>query len=342
MRFIFIADLHLSRYGQDKIEDKTNLPERLHGIRNALYSIVEFCRNNEIQNIIIGGDILHGKSIIYSLAQSLLLDFIRDCSDIKFTVIDGNHDLSGKAKHSVSALKSLDNEPNVHRINDTSFHDKENDILYVPYSPDMISIIKQNSAKILISHVGLSEGVLSSGISVVSDLKKSDLVGKYDLVLLGHYHKPQEIIDNQISIYYVGSIIQLDWGEKNEEKRFLVVDTETGNIETHPTQGYRKYIEYEITDDNKEEIKQSADKIIKDGGYVKIVRKTDIDIDDLSKSFIIVDKIEKDVTDRGLTSSMSDKDKLTRYLEIRGIKEEKKEEYLKVGIDIIDKCEVNI
>jgi len=47
---------------------------------------------------------------------------------------------------------------------------------------------------ILISHFGLSEGMLNSGMSIISDIGLKDLRGKYELVLLGHYHKPQEII----------------------------------------------------------------------------------------------------------------------------------------------------
>ena len=134
----------------------------------------------------------------------------------------GNHDLSGRGKDAVSALKSLDNEPNVMRIGKTT---TIGDLFLVPYSPDMVTDIKNNKSKYLISHFGLSEGILNSGMSIVSDLSISDLDGRYRYVLLGHYHKPQSIKKATIDLYYVGSPIQIDWGEKNEEKRFLVVDT---------------------------------------------------------------------------------------------------------------------
>ena len=35
MKFAFVADLHLSRYGQDNIEVTTQLPERLYSISMA-------------------------------------------------------------------------------------------------------------------------------------------------------------------------------------------------------------------------------------------------------------------------------------------------------------------
>ena len=117
MRFAFFADIHLSRYAQDKIEDTTNLPERLHSIKQTLYAIAKYCVDNDIGIVIIGGDVLHGKSIIYALAQDIMLEYFNVWSDkLFFYVIDGNHDLSGKGSNVVSALRSLDALENVQWI----------------------------------------------------------------------------------------------------------------------------------------------------------------------------------------------------------------------------------
>ena len=336
MKFVFTADIHLSRYGQDKIEDTTNLPERLFSIREALQGIADYCKANEIWKFVIGGDLLHGKSVIYALAQSLMLDFFRDNSWLEFIVIDGNHDLSGKGKGAVSALKSIDNEPNVTRIKENCFLSPD-DILFVPYSNEMVDIIKNNKAKFLVSHFGLNEGILNSGISIVADLKASDLIGKYRYVLLGHYHKPQDMVNPQIQIYYAGSPIQLDWGEKNEIKRFMVVDTEKEIIDSVPTFGYKKYVEYIITEENKTEIIENARGLKKDGHHVKIVREEEVDIGDAVDEFRIVDKTKKDITNRGINSSMTQSDILSKYLEIKEINDI--EQYLSVGLDIINSCE---
>ena len=115
MKFAFTADIHLSGYTNDKIVNQ--LPERLNSIKNVLYKIAEYCIENGISMIVIGGDTLHGKSLIHALAQSIMLDYFRDFVDeLEFIIIDGNHDLSGKGKDAVSALKSIDNEPNVMRF----------------------------------------------------------------------------------------------------------------------------------------------------------------------------------------------------------------------------------
>lgn len=338
MKFAITADIHLSRYGQDPVDETSGLPERLDSIKGALYSMLEVCRLQNIKDVIIAGDILHTKSVIYALAQDMMLQFFEDHPEIKFYVIDGNHDLSSKGADAISALRSLKNVPNVHWI--TKKAEKIDNILFVPYSVELVKQIKEDSADILVSHFGLSEGVLNSGISIVSKLGMTDLRGKYKLVLLGHYHKPQEIIEDNISMYYVGSPIQLDWGEKGDQKRFLIVDSETLDVEEVPTTGYRHFIEVELTADNKDAAMKQAKAAHDNGHYVKIVQREKVDVKGF-KDFNIVDKTESDATNRGITSSMTQREKLQRYLEIKEIPEDQREEYLQVGIEIINACEVD-
>jgi len=338
MKFAFTADIHLSKYGNDKIEDDTNLPERLHSLKMALDHMAEYCVENNIQVMVIGGDILHGKSIIHAIAQNIMIDYFSHWSDmIRFYVIDGNHDLSGKGHQVVSALKPLRNIPSVTWIPFDEVS-RIGDILFVPYGPDMVNVIKNTSAKTLISHFGLSEGILNSGISIVSDISLKDLIGKYKLVLLGHYHKPQEIIRDDINLYYVGSPIQLDWGEKNDEKRFLVVDSDILEVKSIPTEGYRKHIELEVTDSNKSEIIKEAKKAKEEGHYVKVVKRETIDLG-IEDDFMVIDKTEKDITDRGITSSMSQDDKFKRFLEIKEIDENEHEQYMIKARALVESCE---
>ena len=357
MRFAFFADVHLSKYSQDKTEDESNLPERLHSIKSALHEVTLYCIENNIRFIVIGGDMLHGKSVIYAIAQKIMRDYIKQYADdmIEFIVIDGNHDISGKGEDVISALEPLDDITGVKWIgfNDTwrwpsgecfipgkGDVPSEIDILFVPYSYNMSNIIKNNKARILVSHFGLSEATVNSGMSIVSDIGIKDLQGRYDLVLLGHYHKPQEIIRDDISIYYSGSLIQLDWGEKGEEKRFLVVDTDTLDVQSIPLKNYKKHVEIELTTSNVDEAIRLAREAKESGDHVKVIMKEAVDITDIKGEFNIVDKTEQDITDRGITSSMSLDDKLRKYMEIREVPEDKREQYFQIAQEIINEGDI--
>lgn len=296
--------------------------------------MTNYAIENKITNIVVAGDLLHNKSIIHTLALDILLSFFRDHHSIQFIVIDGNHD-KGDNKGTTSSLKSLDYEPNVTRISRPL---KIGRIFFVPYSFDMIDIIKENSADYLISHFGLNEGMLNSGISIVADIGLKDLEGKYKTILLGHYHKPQEIIRDEIKIYYAGSLIEIDYGERDEEKRFLVIDTDNDSIESIPTQGYKRHYNLELTNENRDVIISQARELQNDGHYVQLSQMEEMDVSDIRDEFRITNKITRDVTNRGITSSMSTEDKLRKFIEIKGISEDKINEYLEIGFEIISLC----
>lgn len=333
MKAIACADLHLSAYNNDKIDSNTGLPERLSGIYLAILNMINYARDNKINKIIIIGDIFHNKSIIYSVAQSILLDIIRNNKDIHWIIMSGNHDLSSMTGNGVSAIKCLDNEINVTTIHETI---KIENVLFVPWNPTtMINDLKNGDADYAIAHLGLNEATLSSGISLVSDIGLKDLK-KYKKTYLGHYHTPQ-IVGN---CEYVGSLIQLDWNDKNQEKFFKVIDFESGADFSVPSTGYKKYFEFDVTKENKDDVMKKILKIKTEGHYIKLNKTDDLDMSDIEKSFDVIDKREKDITNRGITSGMSSSDKIDRFLEIKEISIDKRELYKNIALDIMNSCEL--
>lgn len=332
MRFIYIADIHLSLYGQDPYIH--GLPERLYYLDKVLRQIADYALEHKISNIVIGGDIFHTKSIIHSLAQSILLDYVNEyaAKGLIFIVIDGNHDMSSKSGDGVSALKCLDSVSGVEMLHVPQV--KEN-ILFVPWNAKtMEETIKKGTEDYLISHFGLNEAELNSGISIVSDLGLTDVRG-YKHCYLGHYHKGQTVGN----VTYVGSVMQMDWGEKNEEKRFLIIDSIQGTCQPVPTSGYKKHYELELTSTNKIEVVTQARQLQEDGHHVKINKVEATDDSDIISEFRVIDKTERDITNRGINQSMSLDDKLARFIEVKEVPEELRELHMEVAKEIIDSAE---
>jgi len=334
MKVTFIADLHLSGFVSDLTDPETDLPERLSEKKKVLYNIIEEMKKRASNHLVIAGDILHNKSVIYSLAQSVLLDFIRDNRDIEFRIIDGNHDLSGKGKIVVSALKCLNSEPNVDRVQFDQIVKLE-DFIFIPYSINVAKHVRENSGNTLVSHFGLNEAVLNCGSSIVSDVSIRDLAGRYKRAFLGHYHSPQDIIKEDIELYYMGSITQNDWGEKNEEKRFLIFDTETGVVESVLTRGYKKHYEFILTNDNKKEVLEQARELRAHGDYVVLKKLEKVETSDISKEFAVIDKTEKSISARGISTSMSEKAKIERYIEVTEVPQEDREWITNEALDMV-------
>jgi len=335
MRAVVTGDLHFSLYASDNIM-KDGLNERLHYINKVMRnSILKYAVDNKIDNCIVAGDIFHNKSIIHSLALATFIDIIREYQQIQFYLIDGNHDMSSITGKGVSSLKALEKEMNVIVIHTPLQIDN---IYMVPWNNKLHDEIKQapKECDYLISHFGLNEGMLSSGVSIISDLGMKDLTN-FKYVILGHYHKPQEIQKNNTQLYYVGSPVQLDRGERNEAKRFLDIDFDQNNILSIETEGYKKYFQFNIADNtNVKDIIQQAKKLEKAGHEVTLeLTGENLDNSKIPDNFRQIDRRDIDITDRGVSLNMSEKDRMTAYLNIKKIPENDHEMYLNTAIEII-------
>lgn len=331
MKFIGIADLHFALYGQDPIVQESGLPERLHYLNQVLRDdVIAYARTNNIDIIVIAGDVIHTKSLIHTLAQSILLDIIRDYRDIKFIIIDGNHDMSSKSGRGVSALKCLDKEKNVTMLHKSIQIDN---VAFVPWGNTMFEDIKNATAPYLVSHFGLNEAKLNSGISIISDIGLKDLT-HFKHCYLGHYHLPQEVGN----VTYLGSIIQMDMGEKHEDKRFMVIDTDSGTHTSILTRNYKRYYALELNASNVDKVIEKAKKLKAQGHHVRVDKIEKVDTSEVGENLHIVDKTEKDITNRGISTAMSETDILKRYIEIREIPEKDRDFILETAIEIIDEC----
>lgn len=162
----------------------------------------------------------------------------------------GNHDLWHLKKWDVSSVNPLRAIPGVHVIDKTSTLLIEGvPISFLPYTHDPIGGVNYllqdrkkhwpvDAKKILCGHVaidGAAWNVMHGTKSEVSIEHDGDMVKVgpeifkgWDQVFLGHYHAEQKLGNN---CEYVGSPLQLSFGEAFQHKHILVLDTDTGDKE---------------------------------------------------------------------------------------------------------------
>jgi len=252
MKVAITADLHLSSY-------KRELVNPLDQIRLALFQFINYVNENDIDIVIVAGDIFHDKVLIYKNALDVLLEtFSSLTKDIPLYFIAGNHDM-GRYGCLLNYVTGL---PNLTVVSETPL--TIDNMLLVPYSKQQLELIYNdyNGHEILISHFGVNEAKLQSGISHIDPIKLNDLK-PFKKVILGHYHLPQEVGN----VVYVGNIAHLDWGDKNQQKRFIVLDTETYEVESIPITSIRMF--YEFRNPTEEEVKK-AQQLIEEGHIVRI------------------------------------------------------------------------
>lgn len=335
MKRLFTADIHLSLY-QDNVFIK-NLPERLYNALTIFIQMANYAMTHDITRFDIAGDLFNDKNIIHTKPFVLMNNLFDKCSKLNFTILNGNHDMDTTGEDQVSILSGLKGN-NVECIIKPKV---DGNITYIPYSKNLIRDVEEAEPNdILVSHFGLSEAILSSGLSIVSDIRLKNLQ-KFKLVILGHYHGPQQVQH----VWYCGNPYHRDWGDKNQDKRFLVVDTETLQVESIPTEGYTQFKELVLEDRSKtSDLFDQAKKLRSEGHHVRIKNKTEkvfattfTDMILQEGGIQLIDDTEIDITDRGIGLAMPMEDKLAKYLEIKQIDESLRPGFLEIAKSICTK-----
>ena len=329
MKALITADLHLKNWS-DRVYNQDGVPKRLEEILNTFTFICEYAVKNDIKIVIVAGDTNDLKGTVHTSAFVLLRNILKKY-DIQFIFIHGNHDGAQRGSNIRSAIQLLEYQ-NVKIIVEPEVID---DIAFVPWSRNIPEDIRRIDGRVLISHFGLSDAVLSTGVSIQTRLSSNDLL-KFEKVILGHYHKPQEVGH----VLYVGSPVQLSLSEREEEKRFLLMDTDKENIEilSIPTRGYRRYIQLIIDNpDEVENIFNQAKQLMDEGNFVSIkslIKEIPLDVPENISFF---NEYREDFQIRGIRIGMSIKEQMKKYLEIKNIPEQEHERFIDVCLAGFDK-----
>jgi len=331
-----VSDIHLKLYNDSEYTE-SGLPLKLYEIIQTFRNMCLDMRTRNIKKVAILGDVNDTKQFAAVDAFSAFRKVLEEFSDIIFYIIPGNHDMtmaniSAKKEDDGNAFRTavdlLKGPPNIVPIDEPTVIDN---ITFVPYS--YINIINDlEPTDILMSHFGLSDAVLSNGKSIRNNFKSQDLK-KWKLVLLGHYHKPQKLGN----VYYIGNLIPLKRDEFDENKRYICLDSNTLDIESVHTSGYRKYYEFIITDSEDIDDKlEEANKLKADGNFVVVRNRTENIINDKLEGIKLIEEFQEEFQTRGLSGKMNDEEQMNKYLEIERISKNDHDEFLKIGLEIIN------
>lgn len=322
------ADIHLKLYS-DKEYTADGIPLKLDEILQTFKNTCEYASDHGIRKYAILGDVNHTKQVASVDAFSIFKSLLGSYPDIIFYIIPGNHDETSKDGVR-SAIDLLKGPSNVITIDKPTVIDN---ITFLPYNyREQVHHIKKTD--VLMSHFGLSDALLSNGKSIRNRINLGDLK-EWKKVFCGHYHLPQD----HNNFHYIGSLIPLTRAEFDEKKRFMLFDSETFEVESVQTTGYRKYYEFVIeNEDDVDNVIEEAKQLKRAGNFVHIRNK-------LSKNpfftnnedgITIIDEYEEDFQSRGISSKMGDKEQMVKYMEIERVPEEEREEYLNIGLETIN------
>lgn len=249
MKILIFTDLHIHPHKKSS--------ERLEDCLRALSWVFETAKKRKISNIIFLGDLFHDRQKIDVLAYQKTFDVMEkhlSVGSIKLHLLLGNHDLWHYQRLDVSSVNPLRTLPGVTVISEPCVREisdgTENFRMgFLPYThnphedlkkveKDWSSFAKEEERKILGGHIAVDGAVWNLKYNTLSEVTVehegdmvrvgSEVFKNWDRVFLGHYHAAQKLDD---CVEYVGSPLQLSFGEAGQQKHLAVYDTLEDKIE---------------------------------------------------------------------------------------------------------------
>jgi DNA repair exonuclease SbcCD nuclease subunit len=233
MRNILLySDLHIAAHKKSV--------DRLHDCLKTQEWVFNVAKNNGIKDIVFAGDLFHDRSKIDVMTYHLTFETMAKYCDGSFNlwILLGNHDLWHYDKWDITSVRPLAALPGVHVINKPCSLEVAGEYIdFLPYTHDPVqhlAELRKANNKVLVAHLAVHGAQFNTNYNRRSDvvlehdgeMVKIDntLFKGWEQVWLGHYHGYQEVYEN---VEYIGSTLQLTFGEAYQEKYVIIYDLDS-------------------------------------------------------------------------------------------------------------------
>lgn len=235
-KFLLFSDIH--------VHPHKHKSERLQDCLKALNWCFEQAEEQKVDAVMFGGDLLHERQKLDSMTYVEVFKILEKWQNAnrKVFLLVGNHDMWFANAWSVSSIlpfKALLNFDVIDKTTALSVAGVE--WHFIPYTHDPISELqklpKGNISKsYLLGHLAIDGAKLNSAGSLADVAIENDgdmvrisvdLFKKYKRAFFGHYHGSQKLAKN---VEYIGSPLQLSFGEANESKHVIILDSEKDSV----------------------------------------------------------------------------------------------------------------
>lgn len=214
---IIAADLHGS----------AKTPKKLKTFQTTLRGLTMLAITYGNRMVVVAGDIFDDR---YNTPPSVVLVLLEELNwaldrGVKWVLLPGNHDIASKSQYSHTLLRTFERHATVITQPIIIRADSGALMFFAPWRKprdlqadlDMLAFQAATlvgSPKVLITHTAIKEGSLgASDFQAESGIKTEDLHPEaYDLVLVGDYHREQQLADN---VWYLGSVTEQTYGDRD-------------------------------------------------------------------------------------------------------------------------------
>jgi DNA repair exonuclease SbcCD nuclease subunit len=223
--------------------------ERLQDCLDVLDWVFKTANERDISNILFCGDLFHDRQKIDVWTYQKVFEiFLKHSGDFEPNVylLLGNHDLWHAEKWDISSVIPMRAIPGVTVVDrPCAIKVAGVEVGFLPYTHNPIEDLKKidikSKFKILCAHAAVDGAIWNVNYGTKAEVSiehdgdmmkiTPDVFDEYNQVFLGHYHAAQNLT---ATVEYVGSPLELNFGEANQKKHIIEYD-----LKTHD----KKYIE---------------------------------------------------------------------------------------------------
>lgn len=279
MKFVHIADMHFDAPFATLAKNDLGNLRRLEQ-RQTFKQIIEYIKQNEIDNLFICGDLYEHEYVKTSTIE-FINNLFKEIPNTKIYIVPGNHDPKVKQSY-YNEFNWNDNvfifDENIQKVSDENvdiYGFGFNEFYMKKSKIREIKIEDPNKINILLTHASL-DGARDDN-NEYNPITKRDLKSlNFDYIGLGHIHKPYYNEEPNQKIIYPGSTISLGFDELGEHGMIV------GNIEEDKKLQIafikvdkKEFVEKELQVDeiiSKEELVEKINEIkLEENKYYKII-----------------------------------------------------------------------
>jgi DNA repair exonuclease SbcCD nuclease subunit len=243
-KFLFFSDLHLANWTQHAHISDRGLNTRLEDQLKILAQIANIAEAEKVDAIFCLGDVFHSRiKVDVDVGFCGYLSFKALAEVAPLFILVGNHDQNSRdgSIHSLEPFKAFAEV--IDRPRTDMFPDGTK-VAAHPFTADtdeFVNWLSKREEDLVLFHQGIDKATTGAfDIAIKAEISVDSFPTKPKLFLAGHYHKHQWVIPNRCA--YIGSPLQLDFGERTEEKGCLLLDTATWQTEFKPLKAPRFFL----------------------------------------------------------------------------------------------------
>ncbi len=225
--------------------------DRLHDCLEVLRWTFEEAEKNECKHILFLGDLFHERSKIdvlnYLRTFEVFMEYMLNKPLYDIYLLIGNHDMYHYERWDVNAVKPLSAIPGVNIVDaPQTLWLSGTPVDFLPHTENPVrelEALKKNRVKgeknaiplrLLLGHMAVHGAELNILYGTKADViveydnrmvvVEPSIFDPWDMTLLGHYHGAQKLSEKA---EYIGSPLQLSFGEAFQTKHIMVLDLET-------------------------------------------------------------------------------------------------------------------